>query len=168
MIKNILVGDITAPKNPADIIIGMNTALEDVTGIGLRFVRSVIPDMALDLGSVISFDFDAHRKLHMIICHRLGRGGWGHADQHVRFGMDHLNHLNDRGRDYSIVQIGTGRIGMRDGADAPAIRAAMAASYLPVNLYIFDAPGEPAVVERAPLRALYAWHPTEGHLRAVA
>src|SRR4051812_21268231 len=105
MIESIVIGDILSPSNPRDIIIGMNTDLEDVTGIGLRFVRNVIPLLALDLGSVISFDFDQKRKLHMIICHKLGKGGWADAEQYVRFGLDYLEHLNDTGRQYSIVQI---------------------------------------------------------------
>lgn len=169
MIKNIKIGDITAPSNRCDIIIGMNTDLEDVTGIGLRFVREVIPNAALQLGSVISFNFDARRKLHMIICHELHRGGWAGADRHVRFAMDYLDHLNDEKRDHSIVQIGTGRVGVRDGADAASIRTAMAESFLAVDLFVFDGkPAMEAVASIPPLRALHAWSPLSGELLMAA
>jgi hypothetical protein len=164
VIEDIINGDITSPQNPRDIIIGMNTDLHDVTGIGLRFVKNLIPLKALDLGSVLTFDFDAQRKLHMIICHHLGPSYWYNADQHVRFGMDYLHYMNDSGRKYSIVRIGTGRIGQRDKADHAAIHKAMAESYLPVNLYTFDPKTAEAVtqVERAPLVATAAWNPSHG------
>jgi hypothetical protein len=163
MIRDILIGDITSPNNTRDIIIGMNTDLQDVTGIGLRFVRNLIPAAALELGSVISFDFDPARKLHMIICHKLGHGGWKDADKYVRFGMDYLDHLNDDRRTHSIVQIGTGRVGVRDDADAGAIRTAMADSFLCVDLFVYDGLAmEEAQSDREPLRPLFAWNAMKG------
>lgn len=163
MIRNIIPGDITSPDNPCDIIIGMNSQLQDVTGIGRTFVQNAIPQKALGLGSVISYDFDESRKLHMIICHDLGRGGWRKADMYVRFGLDYLNHLNDGCREHSIVQIGTGRIGKRDSADHSAIHTAMANSFLELDLYVFDSSKlrQPAadIIE---LRPLSAWSPRHG------
>lgn len=168
MIRHIINADITSPENPCDIIIGMNTALDDVTGIGRRFVRDRIPAAALDLGSVITFQFDKKRRLHMLICHELGTGGWRGAPQYVRFGMDYLDHLDD-GRDYSIVQIGTGRIGRRDGADASAIHQAMATSYLLADLYVYDAARQIAMAEVIDLpRPLRAWSVAEGELQLAA
>lgn len=164
MIEEIVPGDITSPNNRRDIIIGMNTDLEDVLGIGRTFVKNIVPMMAIELGSVLTFDFDKKRKLHMIICHALGKGGWRGADKYVRFGMDYLDHLNDSGRRYSIVQIGTGRVGRRDGADHALIRTAMTNSYLPVNLYIY----EPAVevvataIQLKPMVMTAAWNPQHG------
>ena len=164
MIEDMIPGDITSRDNPRDIIIGMNTKLDDVTGIGRPFVKNVFPATALELGSVLTFDFDAKRKLHMIICHDLGLGGWHRTDQHIRFGMDYLNHINDTGRQHSIVRVGTGRVGKRDGADHAAILTAMTNSYLPVNLYIWE-PQEQIVVTRVqpePMIAVAAWHPQQG------
>ncbi len=171
MIEKILPGDITHPSNKRDIIIGMNAQLQDVTGIGRKFVRDLIPPKALELGSVISFDFDHRRRLHMIICHHLGKNGWVEADKHVRFGMDFLNHMNDLKRKYSIVQIGTGRIGQRDGANVADIFTAMATSYLPVQLFIHRPIEQVAVVNAIDvpsLRPLRAWHPISGELQLVA
>ncbi|HEY0010913.1 MAG TPA: hypothetical protein VGB97_03330 [Candidatus Paceibacterota bacterium] len=146
----------------------MNTDFKDVRGIATRFVANIMPDMAPELGSVISFDFDGKRKLHLIICHEIGEGGWKNADKYVRFGMDYLDHLTDD-RQHSIVQIGTGRVGRRDGADAPAIITAMAQSFLPVTLYIYDGVPMEAVLEnRMPLRTLFAWSPTSGMARIAA
>lgn len=168
MIRDIIHDDITSRKNPGDIIIGMNTDLQDVTGIGRRFVRNLIPQAALQLGSVITFQFDEQRRVHMIICHTLGKGGWAHAPQHVRFGMDYLNHLDD-GRDYSIVRIGKGRIGRRDGADFSAIHQAMADSYLLADLYVYDMPKQEAMAEAFALpRPLRAWSVAEGELQVAA
>ena len=164
MIEDIIIGDITSPQNRRDIIIGMNTDLNDVTGIGLRFVKNLIPLKALEPGSVLTSDFDDQRKIHMLICHRLGPAYWYNADQHVRFGMDYLHYTNNSGRKYSIVQIGTGRIGQRDKADHAAIRKAMEESYLPVNLHILDIRSAEAIsyANRAPLVATAAWNHRHG------
>ena len=180
MLREFINGDITASTNRSDIIIGMNDELADVTGIGLKFVRDSIPTRAIQLGSVISFDFDETRKLHMIICHRLGPNGWGGADRHVRFGLDYLDHLDrmdsptGSGRNYSIVRIGTGRVGNRDGADHIAINSAMAASHLDMDMFIFYPPprvSADVLAFRPPLTPFRAWSPTygdEGPLRIAA
>ena len=179
MIRDIKLGDITSPANPADIIIGMNSTLSDVTGIGLRFVREIKVLYPIVLGSVLSFAFTPERNVHMIICHTIGEGGWVHADRYVRYGLDFLwqaeaaqytgeggmDHLlTGNSRRYSIVQIGTGRVGRRDGADHAAIRTAMAESFLPVDLYVYD-PALRQLVEQAEqpvLRAFRAYHPLRG------
>lgn len=170
MILNILKGDITAPGNKSDIVIGMNSLLQDVTGIGLPFVKDRIPPSALQLGSVLTYDFDGDRRLHMIICHNLGVGGWADADKHVRFGLDYLEYVDrtdpyGEGRhSYSIVQIGKGRVGIRDGADHAAINRAMADSFLPLDLYVYDQ--DRATVEAGqnwkPLRPLRTWNQVTG------
>ena len=173
MIRDIVLGDITAPENKADIIIGMNSELADVTGIGLPFVKKSIPSRAIQLGSVISFTFDHSRKLHMIICHHLGNGGWAGAERHVRFGMDYLDHLDHMeelsgaGRDYSIVRIGTGRVGNRDGADHIGIHKAMADSHLLVDLFLYEKPAASADIRvvRAPLIPFRVWSTDFGEER---
>ena len=137
MIKNILVGNILAPENKFDIVIGMNTAFDDVRGIGKPFVERINKTRKIRLGTVVTFDYDGRRELHMIVCHRLGKGGWKNAEQYVRFGMDYL-WKSDPVSKYSIVNIGTGRVGIRDGADHAAIRSAIASSFLPVDLYILN------------------------------
>ncbi len=182
MIRDIKVGDITNPANKADIIIGMNTTLSDVLGIGRPFTDKIATIHPIVRGSVLSFEFTPERNLHMIICHDIGAGGWNAADMQVRYGMDYLWHseaiqqggldylLIGTQRRYSIVQIGTGRVGKRDGADPAAIRSAMAASFLPVDLYVYD-PGAREAVETAsvvPLRPYRAWHPIHGEERIAA
>ncbi len=170
MIRDIKVGDITSPSNPADVIIGMNSTLSDVTGIGLPFVKQIAAIHPIVRGSVLSFRFTPERNLHMIVCHAIDDGGWVNADMHVRFGMDYLWHTEAM-RQYSIVQIGTGRVGRRDGADDIAIRSAMANSFLPVDLYVYD-PAVHQVIANAmaqqPLRAYRAWHPIHGEERIAA
>jgi hypothetical protein len=168
MIEEIIVGDITSFENKSDIIIGMNSTLEDVTGIGLPFVREIRTVHPVGLGTVLSFRFDeSGRDVHMIICHDIGFGGWEHADRYVRFGMDYLwqKSLFGGAQDapFSIVQIGTGAIGKRDGADPAAIRKAIAESHLSVSLFVLDrADGKPAARVHQPLRALSAWSPLHG------
>lgn len=165
MIRNIIPGDITSPENRCDIIIGMNSQLQDVTGIGRRFVQDAVPQKALGLGSVITYDFDATRKLHMIICHDLGIGGWRKADKYVRFGLDYLDHLNAACREHSIVQIGTGRIGKKDGADHTAILTAITGSHLLVDLYVYDPPkARVANADVIELRPVSAWSPHYGDI----
>ncbi len=166
MILNIIHGDITSPQNLSDIVIGMNSQLQDVTGIGLQFVRSMIPAEVIKLGTVISFDFDTNRKLHMIICHDLGKGGWNNSDRFVRFGLDYLYHLDNEGRTYSIVQVGTGRVGKRDGANPATILTAISTSFLPLDLYIFTPPeGESVRAELPVLTPLTAWTHMGGEVR---
>ena len=131
-----------------------------------------------------SFEFTPERNVHMIICHAIGEGGWVHADRYVRYGLDYLWQTeaaqHARGgldylmvgtqRRYSIVQIGTGRVGKRDGADHALIRSAIADSYLPVDLYVYD-PALRQLVEQAqqpPIRAFRAWHPVHGEERIAA
>lgn len=170
MIRDIKVGDITSPSNQADIIIGMNSTLSDVTGIGLPFVKQIAAIHPIVRGSVLSFTFTPERNLHMLICHGFGMVGWSNAEMHVRFGMDYLWHT-DGGRQYSIVQIGTGRVGKRDGADTAAIRSAIATSFLPVDLYVYDSAVRQVVentMAQPPLRAFRAWHPTYGEERITA
>ena len=174
MIKDIVVGDITAPGNHAHIIIGMNTTLEDVTGIGLPFVRDIKTKNPIALGSVLSFHFSPERSVHMLICHDIGYGGWANADKHIRFGMDYLWKTSNESelppQEFSIVQIGTGKIGLRDGADASAIRTAIANSHLPVTLYVFDQGVGTRELrsEIAALRAYRAWDPIHGEEQLVS
>jgi len=176
VILDIVTGDITTPENPSDIIIGMNSQLSDVTGIGLPFVKDVIPMRQIQLGSVITFEFDIHRRLHMLICHHLGKGGWAYADRHVRYGLDHLEYLDREqqaggsDRTYSIVKIGTGRVGVRDGADAPALHRAMADSFLPLTLFLYNRETVEAVTResRAPLVPISTWSPDHGRQRIHA
>lgn len=170
MIINIEVGDITSRENHADIIIGMNSELKDVTGIGLPFVKKINALHPIDLGSVLSFKLDNDRNVHMIICHHLGKGGWKDADMHVRFGMDYLWHTERNGRKFSIVKVGTGRVGVRDGADPIRIHTAMATSHLPVTLFVYN-PRETVAAHVAlerPLVAYRAWHPVLGEERIAA
>jgi hypothetical protein len=171
MLSSIVVGDIRNSKNKADIVIGMNNTLSDVTGMGRRFVNQY-PTLIhpIDLGSVLSFSYDKDRYLHMIVCHKIGRGGWSNADTFIRFGMDYLWH-SEPGRKFSIVQIGTGHIGLRDGADHVAIRTAMANSFLEVDLYVHDKDeqeAEVAVAELPLIAAHRAWHPRFGEQRLAA
>ncbi len=153
MITDIVYGDITAPENPADIIIGMNTTLRDVTGIGRPYLEKISAAYPIELGSVISFSFAENypRKVHMLICHSLGEDGWRDSDKYVRFGMDYLEHTEPKTKQFSIVNIGTGRVGRRDGADHAAIRTGIANSFLPVSLYIWDMPKQEAAADRIPM-----------------
>lgn len=48
MIVGSEAGDILSPANHRDIIIGMNTSLGEVNGIGRPFVRNIIPSVARD------------------------------------------------------------------------------------------------------------------------
>jgi hypothetical protein len=167
LIKDIKVGDITDPRNRRHIIIGMNSTLDDVIGIGVPYANKLRASLVnpLTLGHVLSFRYDEGRRLHMIICHNIGFGGWKNADQHVRFGMDYLNQTEGETGEFSIVQIGTGKIGKRDGADHVAIRTAIATSFLPVTLFVR---GEsmmlPAVLAEPPhhMEAYAVWAPECG------
>jgi hypothetical protein len=146
MISDIVRGDITNGRH--DIIIGMNSTLADVKGIGLPFIKKIAVAHPIQLGSVLSFDYRNGRRIHMIICHHIGRGGWKGANTYVRFGMDFLWHTDrseNKKRPYGIVRIGRGRVGCRDGADHVAIHTAMADSFLPVILFHFDPEGSPSL-----------------------
>lgn len=166
MILDIVEGDILRKDNDADVIIGMNTMLEEVFGIGLRFAWQIQHNKPIPLGTVFSFKLDKMRKLHMIICHDLGENGWVSADKYLRFGMDYLWH-SEAVRKFSMVKVGTGRVGNRDGADVASIMSAIASSHLPVTMYIHDPIETIAVEARAevPLHTLFAyrsWNPVGG------
>lgn len=168
MIEGIIVGDALSLTNRRDVIIGMNTTLGEVNGVGRPFVRKY-PGAEFDLGTVLTFNLDESRKLHMIICHKLGSGGWVKADKYLRFGLDHLDQYNDQGRAYSIVNVGTGVIGQRDGANPAAMLCAMANSHLPVMLYVLGGLASERVMQKyPPMRALHAWSPKEGPIAVAA
>jgi hypothetical protein len=80
--------------------------------------------------------------------------------------LDYLNQMEDEERraSHSIVNIGTGRVGTRDGADPIAIKRAMADSHLIVDLFVFKPETAMADVRvmRAPLRPVRAWSPGFG------
>lgn len=163
MIKEIITGDATDPNlNPGDIIIGMNSKLAQASAIGRPFVSNVNLVKQIDLGSVVTFDFGKGRQLHMLICHKIGKGGWVSADRFVRFCLDYL-WKEHRDRKYGIVQIGTGPVGRRDGADPAIIRTAMANSFLEMNLFIAPERKEAvASVTRPPLVPFRTWSMEKG------
>lgn len=175
MIEDILVDDITSRDNRRDVIIAMNAQFKDVRGIGLPFVNRITLTHPIDLGSVLSFRFDEGRNLHMLICHELGNGGWRKADQYVRYGLDFLwQQDGNAAKQYSIVSIGTGRVGLRDGADHRAIRTAIANSFLPVYLFVLpkEKIGQPmeAFLAAPNIVPFRAWSPERGveEIRAAA
>jgi hypothetical protein len=135
MILETIIGDITDAGNHRDIIIGMNTELGELSALGRRFIDDGIPGVCQALGSILTFEFDNDRLLHMIICHNLNENGWRCADMYVRFALDWL-WANNREREYSIVEIGKGEVGQKYGADHAAIHTAIATSYLPVTLFV--------------------------------
>lgn len=164
-IVDIHLGDITDSKNKRDIIIGMNTRLAEASAIGRRVLVGKSLTRNLELGDVVTFKFDELRNLHMIVCHTIGGGGWRGAEQHIRFGLDYLwqrNHAEDR--KFSIVKIGTGPIGRRDGADVVAIHTAMADSFLPLHLFVWKsvASASANVVNLPPLEPYCVWQHREG------
>lgn len=165
-IQSINPEDITSPKNKHDIVIGMNSILSEPSALGRRVLGGKSITRDLTLGDVITFDFDPGRKLHMIICHHIGKGGWAHAEKYIRTGLDYLWHSGRDDQQFSIVRIGTGLVGRRDGADAAAIHSAMATSYAPLHLFVWD-PVEQIVARAAlpPLRPLHAWNIAKGERR---
>jgi hypothetical protein len=166
VIKKIVVGDITDVSNQRHIILGMNNTLEDlVNRIGRPYVEKLRADLThpLELGSVLSFRFDDH---HLLVCHEIGHGGWHDADRYIRFGLDYLDHAeNNKVDEFSIVQIGTGLIGVRDGAIYHSIHAAMTNSHLPMTLFVWDDHVVPLYKKRDELLemvAYAAWTPDWG------
>jgi hypothetical protein len=166
MIREIIYGDITDPGiNSGDIIIGMNTKLSEASAIGRPFVHSVSVMSEIEHGSVLTFNFDEERMLHMLICHQIGYGGWANADKYVRYCLDYLWQRHGD-RCYAIVQIGNGPIGRRDGADVPAIRTAMANSFLEMDLVILPKRAEArTAVGVSPLIPCRVWDIGRGERR---
>lgn len=163
MIKDIKVGNILDISNSADIIVGMNTTFDDVFGIAKPFVENINRVRQVTLGSVISFNYDDARNLHLLVCHKIGKGGWVNADQYVRYGMDYLWKA-DSGRAYSAVRIGTGRVGRRDGADHSAIHTAMGTSFLPVDLFVLNEREEIPAEASAKIIPFRMWDMVQGEV----
>lgn len=169
MIKEILYGDITdEKKHSGDIIIAMNTELKEASAIGRTFTCTTSIKEQVNLGSVLTFQFDSERLLHMLICHRIGLGGWMDADKYVRYCLDYLWQQH-RDRAYSIVQIGKGLVGQRDGADVPAIRTAMTNSFLEMDLVILPPEAEEiqVAVKVAPMVPFRVWDMERGEQEFV-
>lgn len=166
MITRISIGDATVlnKEEPSDIIVGMNTELSNLESILLPQQWRAAHVKPFPLGSVLSFQLDRMRQLHMLICHSLGTDGWQDADKYVRIGMDYLWLRHESQRDFSIVQIGAGRIGTAGGADVNKIRAAMAASFLPVILFMNDSsqPVDIRTIRTRQLSKPHIWSPLTG------
>jgi hypothetical protein len=160
------IGNITTlnQDEPADIIIGMNTTLEQLDSLRLPKQWQTDLKAPIALGSVLSFQLDRMRQLHMLICHHLGKDGWKDADKYVRIGMDHLWTRHKEQRDFSIVKIGAGRVGTAGGADVNKIRAAMAASFLSVTLVMHEAnkPVDISSIKSTQLSKPKVWSPLTG------
>lgn len=176
MITDIVVGDITSTDHACDIMIAMNTKLQDVRGIGRRVITRYKKLQDLPLGAVLTFPWDGSgRMLHMLICHELGVGGWKNADRHLRYGMDHIAYREEQSsseRGHGIVQVGAGRVGKRDGADTTSINTAIALSLLPVTMFIYDQPKlfeeQAAVLHMPPLKPSLLWTRERGEVRLAA
>jgi hypothetical protein len=169
MIRKISPNDITTldPDEPLDIVVGMNTRLEKLDSILLPRQWQADQKFPLQIGSVLSFQLDRMRKLHMLICHNLGNNGWVDAEKYIRIGMDYLWLKHGNNRDFSIVQIGAGRVGLAGGADTNRIRSAMAESFLPVTLFVKDS-SEPADIRKirsGQLSRPEVWTPLTGLVR---
>jgi hypothetical protein len=163
-------------KNRRHIVVGMNVDLVEPSAIPRPYVDKLREslDCSLELGTVLSFDVKTRpemgfcQRLHAVVCHtvhRIGRG-WNGADRHVRFALDYLHYTERHTGEFSIVRIGTGPVGLRDGADHAAILTAMNNSFLPLTLYIRPEESlRPVAVEMAPLELVAlasAWHPDKG------
>ena len=160
-IRSVVVGDVTSSS--LNIIIGMNTRLGEASALGRQVLSDKSLTRELDLGEVITFDFGLNRRLHMVVCHYLGQGGWMNAEKYLRFGLDYLWQTTKPAQEFAIVQIGMGVVGRRDGADDEALRTAMATSHLPLHLYIRgEAKQAEAHASVVPLRPLRTWSPIRG------
>lgn len=166
MIKNNVPRDISQipSTDPSDIIVGMNPMLDELTDIVLPKGWRSKNRAPFPLGGVVSFKLNSKQLLHMLICHNLGVGGWEQADRYVRIAMDHLWSIYGSSRYFSMVEIGKGKIGSRDGADHEAIHTAIANSWLSVDLYIFESSQPVAIQTITPkqLRAHSSWSPLSG------
>lgn len=167
-IKNIIPADVTGKTNKLDIVIGMNPHLAEASLLSRWVLAKMTLTRPLDLGDVITCDFDGKRRLHLIICHHLGRGGWMNAEKYVRWGFDYLWQRSAlSGQEFAAVQIGTGAVGRRDGADTGLIRTAMADSFAPIHLYVWDDTEAVAAanVVAIPLRPIRMWNMHHGEKR---
>jgi len=167
MIQKIEVGDITLPKF-GDIIIAMNSTCDEASAIGRPFISPLKNGQRMTLGSVLTFEFDPEkdRYLHMLICHTIGIGGWRDAENYIRFGLDYLWHKDPR-REYAIVEIGTGDVGTRDGADEAKIRTSMDQSLLKLTLVKFSDRVMQEMSKEHPLRLLRCWDVIGGEVTSV-
>ena len=166
MIIGTPIGDITTlnPEEPSDIIVGMNTKLEELDSLLLPQKWHAERKVPFKLGDVLSFKLDRRRQLHMLLCHHVEKNGWADADKYVRIGMDYLWLRHKDRRDFSIVKIGAGRVGTAGGADVNKIRAAMAASHLPVTLVMNEAsrPVDVRTIKSRQLSEPEVWSPLTG------
>lgn len=170
MILETFAGDIESPLNPRDVIIGMNRDLSERTPFAISVSNRHKIVTPVEMGSVLSFEYRDGRKVHMLVCHEIGQGGWNDADKYVRWCLDYLWYTAPE-RQYSVVHIGTGRIGKRDGADGAAIMTALAQSHLEMVLYqksTLNQEALPAVVQPALIHAYRLWQPSKGEMRLAA
>lgn len=121
----------------------MNTTLEDLTLLGSEYAGSLSKKLThpIELGSVLSFDMNGGgRMLHMLICHHIGYQGWREAPRFIKFCLNKIEQdkrlYGTTGKmGFSIVHIGNGPIGTRDGSDPEENLRAIKESRLPVTLY---------------------------------
>lgn len=74
-----------------------------------------------------------NKTFHAIVCHRLGHDGWNMTPRLVERALDDLEIPQEE--TIGIVLMGAGVIGRVQGADVPAILAAIARSSKSVTVY---------------------------------
>ena len=152
-ITDIVSGDIFDKKyKNNDIIIGMNPEFKNLSDLAIQALNITegnkinANDCDLDfLGTVVTFESeDTKRRVHMILCHT--PEDWNDADKYIKQGMNSIFYTQDEmgnlsggnhaKRSYSIVKIGTGPEGIKNGADFSKIVEGMASSDLPVTMFV--------------------------------
>lgn len=152
-------GDIlSTTDNPfGDIIIGMNTELRELSELARNFVGGSITG-PVEKGSVLTFKYDGLRRIHMIIIHDLNPKGWEDGPKYLRLGLDLLWMQSQKerggefmdGREFSIVQIGNGKVGKKYNANVFELEKAMHNSFLPLTLYTDKSTAAAAAAAVAP------------------
>ena len=135
MIVNRVRGDIfTAPQK--HIAFAVNTQGYNDAGFAGQVTSQIWPKLANTggnkLGEVLTHK-NGTKTYHALVCHSLDSGGWNDTPQVARECLDKIDVPNDE--EIAVVLMGSGPVGMIQGADVNAILAGMEQSKKKLVVY---------------------------------
>lgn len=135
MITNRVCGDIfVAPQKY--VAFAVNTQGYNDAGFAGQVSSWIWPKLAStggnELGEVLTYH-NGNKTYYALVCHSLEPGGWNDTPRAARQCLDKINVPDDK--EIAVVLMGSGPVGMMQGADVEAILRAMEQSKKKLVVY---------------------------------
>ena len=135
MIVNRVRGDIFA-ESQKHVAFAVNTEGYNGAGFAGQVSSRIWPKLAKTggnkLGDVLTYK-NGNKTYHALVCHSLEEGGWNETPRVARECLDKID--VPEGEEIAVVLMGSGPVGMMQGADVDAILAGMKNSKMKLIVY---------------------------------